>query len=249
MDHPSCLLRKRPGNLSCNVLVVRHQGLRHVARSAEAIGMRCGSPRLRFSQVCSTRRARFVRWVGRAGGERAWWTTREELHLVVFDLDTPSEALLTVSTRKRGEEAPGNAIVAFDAREDAQRCASALEGRLSGKTCVEVDSCSPRVLAFMCESSGSSCEVVPSGVSWSVPETLVDTRTWEGGASEATLRVSTQDLQAFLSGPPPAAPPFQPYVVDEATDVRRAAAWCVRDAMLRHLRVLPLLLSRTFLDV
>eukprot|EP00894_Picocystis_sp_ML_P000146 jgi/Pico_ML_1/50663/g1831.t2 len=179
-------------------------------------------------------------WLGTA--------TVEELHLVVFDLDTPKEALLTVSTRNEGEEAPGNAIVAFDGREDAQRCASALERRLSEETCVAVDSCSPRVLAFLCESAGCSCEVVPSGVPWTVPETLVDTRAWEGDTNEATLKVSTKDLQAFLSEPVPSAPPFQPYVVDEAASMRRAAAWCVRDAMLRHLRVLPLLLSRTVLE-
>lgn len=177
---------------------------------------------------------------GRESSEEdiAWWKSRELLHVVVFDLDEPTEALLTVSTRHRGEEAPENAIVAFDAKEDALRCADTLKGRMMDAN-VSVEGCSPLALTFLCESIGCQCEVVPHGIPWSVPETLVDTRAWKDASERDVLSVSKRDLEAFLSDP------MQEDASEEEEDAmsaRKEAATRVRDVLARHLRLIPFLL-------
>lgn len=168
----------------------------------------------------------------------AWWKSRELLHVVVFDLDEPTEALLTVSTRHRGEEAPENAIVAFDAEEDALRCADTLKERMVDAD-VSVEGCPPLALTFLCESIGCRCEVVPSGIPWSVPETLVDTRAWEDVSERDVLSVSSSDLEAFLSDP---IPEETHGTEEDETSARREAAARVRDVLARHLRLIPRLL-------
>lgn len=159
------------------------------------------------------------------------WEALEQVYLLVFDLDTPREAIFTTSARS--SDAATNAFVVFESMEEALRCAM----RVSevARDMPAVDSAPPAAVRLLCAASGYEVEFVRAedGDGFDVPEVIVDEgETLDG---DGALAMSAADLEAYLGGRSTKKEIVKekeeeddPARVDEA---RTIAARAVRDAL------------------
>jgi len=163
------------------------------------------------------------------------WEALQQVYLLVFDLDTPREAIFTTSARS--SDTATNAFVVFESMEEALRCAM----RVSevARDMPAVDSAPPAAVRLLCAASGYEVEFVRAGDGdgFEVPEVIVD----EGKILDAdvdddgALAMSAADLEAYLGGRATKNEIVKeeeeedPARVDEA---RTIAARAVRDALL-----------------
>ena len=126
-----------------------------------------------------------------AGGTAPWWKAGGlQFHLLVWDVDTPREALYTTSTRKGGGEAPpSNAIVAFQSAAEAERVAALLTEQVGAAPTVEPVGI--EVVELLAAYGQCEVEPVPAGLPWTMPERVTD---WERGDE---LAVSPEELMMF----------------------------------------------------
>ena len=104
-------------------------------------------------------------------------------------MDTPREALYTTSTRKGGEDAPANAIVAFQSAAEAERVAAMLTEQVGAAPTVEPVGI--EVVELLAAYGQCEVEPVPAGLPWTMPERVVD---FERGDE---LAVSPDELMMF----------------------------------------------------
>lgn len=130
-----------------------------------------------------------------------WWASLPEVHVLVFNPESPSEALYTVS-RRDGDFA-ANDFVAFESLQDATRASVRVSDQL-GEMPV-VDSVDPRVIVFLANQCGYGVDVVPSGMAFEPPTFLIDesSSTDENNQTTSTdsdvLAISTADLKKYLA--------------------------------------------------
>ena len=196
--------------------------------------------------------------VAHAGGDfsdtvQPWWHSLPVVHILVFSPETTDEAVYTTS-RRDGDSAT-NSFVAFEDLRDATRTSVTVSDQLDGNELPTVDSVDPRVIIFLADSCGYGVEVVPAGLEFEPPATVIEDfrRSYAGddddGGEEAgdltsELAISTVDLQRYLSdgGAMPVLPeddtdPGGAVDTEEADHVertreaRRAAAGAMRDVL------------------
>ena len=132
----------------------------------------------------------------------------------MWDVDTPREALYTTSTRKGGEDAPANAIVAFQSSAEAERVAAMLTEQVGAAPTVEPVGI--EVVELLAAYGQCEVEPVPAGLPWTMPERVVD---WERGDE---LAVSPDELMMFTH--PGGMTEDEPAEEEEGADVNSARA-------------------------
>jgi hypothetical protein len=167
--------------------------------------------------------------------DSASWEALQQVYLLVFDLDTPREAIFTTSARS--SDVATNAFVVFESMEEALRCAM----RVSevARDMPAVDSAPPAAVRLLCAASGYEVEFVRAGAGdgFEVPEVIMD----EGETLDAdvdadgALAMSAADLEVYLGGRPTSATNNE--IIEEEEDrarvdeARTVAARAVRDAL------------------
>jgi len=127
------------------------------------------------------------------------WLSRDRVYILVYDLDTPREAIYTTSSRTSTRAT--NAFVVFESMRDAVCAAMALSE--ATREMPAVDEVPPAVMALLRESAGYDVEYMRTGTAFRVPDVIVDEGAEVGeGVDDAAARVlaiSADDLAAYVS--------------------------------------------------
>ena len=198
----------------------------------------CCPSRLLPARIRRTLRAR-----SSSRDDSPWWSSLDELHLVVFAAGTPEEAVYTTQSESGG----GGAFVAFQDSSAAARLAEAVSLQ-TRRTDASVSSVPPLALLLLAREAQYELVVVPRGLPFDappLPETVPETVSSDdrdaatlraqaaaAGAVRRALLSSLRSLSSALSSSQVAAPPEEG---DEAPPPRLAGPASAVTAALRAL--------------
>jgi len=134
------------------------------------------------------------------------WRTLPVVHVLVFNPETPDEAIYTTS--RRTADVARNDFLVFESLRDATRASVAISDTTPDGSMPVVDAVDPRVVAYMASTCGYGVECVAEGGDFTPPEVVVDETETVGGEGDeddddddddVLLAISTVDLARYLS--------------------------------------------------